>query len=264
MKFSEAKREFDIRYFHWSNQLFDREIEEKFPVLGKFKLGPPWKCFQFMLGLSAADQHTLARALVKRFHPNAVKCLKANHSDQEASLLNKKDLQMTNVLTFHAEVKARKAGGEAIKFARKKELQARVKAGFLARFNQELSESTMAASTGPVLRFKIIKSGWVITTHFDFGHKEPHIRYSHSIASQELFPYKNAELPMIMGSLISFNAALGIESQTEWVYITPEEVGPTCELALDLCGRFFDVLPELLKNFDAKAMIPDELDLRGC
>jgi len=75
MNFSEAKRQFDIRYYLWATSEFQREIEESFPVLRSFKAGSAWKTYQFMLQLSKDDQLILARSLLKRFHPNAVKAL---------------------------------------------------------------------------------------------------------------------------------------------------------------------------------------------
>lgn len=91
MTFSEAKREFDIRYYLWSISEFEKEIEESFPTLRLFKTGTVWETLQFMRLLDRARQRTLAHALLKRFHPNAVAALGEITSAEEIALRSARD-----------------------------------------------------------------------------------------------------------------------------------------------------------------------------
>ena len=63
--------------------------------------------------------------------------------------------------------------------------------------------------------------------------------------------------------MISFNSYLGIASQTEWHYLTEEEVESACVAALKLCGHFFDSLPKFLEGLECDKVIPDGVDIRG-
>jgi hypothetical protein len=89
--FSEAKQEFAIRYYLWASSDFEREINASFPNFHSFKTGAVWELYQFMQQLSKSDQMTLARSLLKRFHPEAVKALDESCSVEEESLRWRRD-----------------------------------------------------------------------------------------------------------------------------------------------------------------------------
>jgi hypothetical protein len=89
--FSDAKKEFEIRYYVWATSDFQREIEESFPSLHSFKAGSAWNTCQFMQGLSKREQITLAHGLLKRFHPQAIKHLGESCSVEEESLRARRD-----------------------------------------------------------------------------------------------------------------------------------------------------------------------------
>src|SRR2546430_2575026 len=137
MTFSEATREFDIRYYLWAISEFEKEIEESFPTLRLFKAGGAWKTYQFMLKLPKSEQMVLARGLLKRSHPNAVKSLGETCSPEEESLRLRRDAAFSNIVSFDEEIRARKKAGEPIKLASKRKLREVMMAQFKATFGEE-------------------------------------------------------------------------------------------------------------------------------
>jgi len=91
MNFSKAQQEFQVRYYLWATSEWEKEINESFPNLRSFKTGTVWETYQFMQLLGKSDQLTLARGLLKRFHPDAVKTLSESCSNEEESLRWRRD-----------------------------------------------------------------------------------------------------------------------------------------------------------------------------
>ncbi len=257
MTFSKAKREFDVRYYLWATSEFEREIERSFPTLRLFKAGSAWKTHQFMLQLSKSEQLVLAHGLLKRFHSNAIKTLGEACSPEEEALRSRRDVAFSNIVSFGEEVRARTRAGEPIKLASKRQLRKVMAAQFKEAFGDE------CIGLAPVdeeldLRFQMKRAGWLVSTFFYFGRREAILNYSHNIESESTFPYRGGEIGMGMGAMMSFNSYLGISSQTEWRYITAEEIERCCAAALKLCAQFFDVLPKLLKGLECGTISPDE------
>jgi len=263
MTFSEAKREFDIRYYLWATSEFEKEINESFPTLRLFKAGSAWKTYQFMLKLPQGDQLTLAHSLLKRFHPNAVQSLGETCSMEEASLLSQRGAAFSNIVSVGEEIRARKNAGEPVKLASKRKLRKVMTAQFKAAFGNECIDLARADEDDEMLRFKMKRAGWFVTTSFYFGRSKPILSYMHGIASEEPLIYRPGIGPMVMGAMASFNSYLGIASQTEWHYLTEEDIEPACAAALKLCAYFFEVLPKLLKGLECENMTPDGADIRG-
>ena len=57
----------------------------------------------------------------------------------------------------------------------------------------------------------------------------------------------------------AFAEWLGI-GQTHWEWLVDSEVEPTCDAALELCGRFIQVAPKLLKGLDYESITAKEPD----
>lgn len=259
--FSQAKREFDIRFYRWATSEFEKEIDQSFPTLRLFKAGGAWKTHQFMLKLSKSDQLVLACGLLKRSHPNAVKSLGENCSLEEETMLSRKDAAFNNILSFGEEIRARTKAGEPIKLASKRKLRKVMTAQFKAEFGSECIGLACVEEESD-LQFKIRRSGWIVNTFFDFGRSETVLHYFHNIASEVTFPVNGGEMGMGIGYPTSFNSYLGI-SQTVWHYLTEEEIEPTCAVVVKLCARFFDVLPKLLNGLECDKVTPDGADIRG-
>lgn len=251
MNFSEAKREFGIRYYLWAISEFEKEIEESFPTMRSFKSGSAWKTYQFMQQLQKSEQLILAHSLLKRFHSAAVKDLDQSCSAYEESLRLRRAEFPSNTLRFDEEIRTRRNSGEKIKFTSKKRLQNVVAAKFKAAFGNECIDLAYD-NEDPDLRFKMKCSGWIINTFFYFGRSQTVLSYSHNIESEKTFLYRGGEVGMGMGGMMSFNSYLGIASQTEWHYIMDEDVEATSDIIIKLCGHFFIILPKLLKGLECE------------
>jgi hypothetical protein len=210
-----------------------------------------------MLQLSKDDQLILARSLLKRFHPNAVKALGEMCSVDEESLRLRRDVAFSNIVSFGDEIRARKNAGEPVKLASKRKLRKVMATKFEAAFGNECMASACVDEKDE-LRFKMKHAGWVVNTFFDFGRSQTVLNYSHNIESEKSFPLGGGDFGMGIGAMMSFNSYLGIASQTAWPYLLEEEVDLACAIALKLCARFFDVLPKLLKGLECEIVVPDE------
>lgn len=262
MTFSEAKKEFDIRYYLWSISEFEKEIEDSFPTLRLFKAGSAWPVHQFMLNLPKCDRLVLARSLLKRSHPNAVKSLRERFSPEEEALLCRRDAIFSNIVSFGQELRARIKAGEQIKPATKGKLRKVMMAKFKATFGKECIDLARANEDEEMLQFKIKRAGWFVTTSFYFGRSKSVLDYMHRITSEEPLIYRPGIGPMVMGAGMSFNSCLGV-SRSQWNYLAEEEIEPTCGVVVKLCARFFEVLPKLLKGLECDTVVPDGADIRG-
>jgi hypothetical protein len=261
MTFSEAKRRFDVRYYLWAIAEFEKEINGSFPILRLFKAGAAWKTYQFMLKLPKSEQLVLARGLLKRSHPNAVKTLGEDCSAEEKLLRSRRDAAFSNILRVGEEIRARENAGEPIKLASKRKLRKAMTAQFKAAFGSECIDLA-CVDEEPDVRFKMKRAGWIVNTFFYFGRSQPVLDYFHNIESEKTFPVNAGEMRMGIGGGMSFNSSLGI-SRTEWHYLTEEEIEPTCAVVVNLCAHFFEVLPELLKGLECDTVVPDGADIPG-
>jgi len=96
--------------------------------------------------------------------------------------------------------------------------------------------------------------GWVISTQLYFGRHESVIQYRHSVQSETRIHHPanpQWSVPALeLEHSISFAAWLGICSQTQWQYLTKDDVEPASDAVIRLCGHFFDVAPKLLKGLE--------------
>jgi hypothetical protein len=318
MTFSKAKNEFDIRYYLWALSEFHREIDQSFENLRLFKVGAGRDILEIMDRLDRPRQRTLAHALLKRFHPNAVAALGQKASAEELALralrdsfreirraygfmlqleaANQPDLarfwlnqidrvslqilsgeapidetsvgsQIKSVLGttppgFEDEIDLRRKRGEKLKLIGKRKLLKITAERFQKAFNGLCIETLREETIDPTLAFAMKVDGWVLKTSFWFGRNSTVLNYAHLITSDTVFDYNSSECedapPFILGSMISFNSYLGISSQTEWRYITEDDIEPIFAVLISLCRHFFDAVPTLLKGLQC-----DDLPFTG-
>ena len=110
----------------------------------------------------------------------------------------------------------------------------------------EKRESVMTPFLFPEMRV----NNWIVHTAFWFGRKESLISYNHNITSEDTITHPDD--PRIYGPALALARGLCWTGLTpiQWVYLRPEDVEPACASVVDLCGRFFNVLPELLDGLD--------------
>jgi hypothetical protein len=253
MTSSQAKREFEIRYYLWAISEFQDEIEHSFQNFGSFKTGHVWKLQRFIEKLDRADQLVLASAMLKRFHPDAVRTLNESCSPEEQALRNQLDSFRNRDAGPEIEIAARRRAGEKLKFTSKRKLLKITSQTFQSAF-KACSEIDRDEDYDPHLRFQMESGGWVIYTNFWFGRQESLIDYCHGIATKSIFAQKGAKgvyhAQFPMGMMLSFCSWLGICSQTQWKHLQTEDVSVACDALVKHCAHFFEVTPKLLKGLE--------------
>jgi hypothetical protein len=253
MKFSEAKLEFETRYYRWATSEWEREINESFPNLRLFKFGSFKHVHEFMQGLFKEDQILLAHSLLKRFHPNAVKQLGISATKEEIALRDRlDDFRNNSFIIEMEELQSKRRAGEKIKFISKANLRKAMVAKFKEMYGARCIKMEIGPEWDPLFDIKIC--GWVISTQLWFGRSESLIQYKHWLESETRVSHpQNPEITgpaMIISQSISLGDWLGVVSQTQWEHLFKEDVEPACDAVLRLCGRFFDVAPKLLKGLE--------------
>jgi hypothetical protein len=248
MTYSKAKEQFEIRYYLWGASEFQQEIDGAFPHFRLFKTGSVWKLHQFMEQLEKRDRHILAAALLKRFHPDAARTLGETETTEEASLRSRWDALPVRPSDLQAAIWAKQEAGQKVKFASKPKLRRTILQGFKQAYGAECLDLA-CAEFGPELDFKMKCCGWVIDTHFEFAEEDRQIHYWHTIMSPTE-PGSPIGPDMMIGRGISFNAWLGVTSQTKWQYLMEEDIQAACNSVIKFCGHFLSVAPKLLKGLD--------------
>jgi hypothetical protein len=241
MTLSKAKEVFAGRYYPWAGSEFEREIAEGFPNLGLFNAGESRTVLDFMRGLDTLSRLELARGLLKRFHPEGVKILGETVSDVEKSLVAQLD-------DFRLIKNAKSMVDSGIKLANKAKLRKTMLAKFKSEFGAQCSELELVG-LDPELDFHMECRGWVLKTHFEFNGKHRQLQYWHDIISPTVIK-PNRVPAMTLDQFISINGWLGVCSQTQWEYITQEDIELACNAAIKFCGRFFGIAPRLLEGLE--------------
>jgi hypothetical protein len=198
------------------------------------------------------QQFALAHALLKRFHPDAVKAVGENFSAQEKVLLNRRDNFYDLVLE-----PGRQSGGKGKLASRRK-----IRNVMIRKFNEAFGAQSPRMEyidEDPDAQFRTNCCGWSLETHFWFGEGQNLLEYSHAIASENCYLLEGpSPTRMVLGAGVSFCSWLGITSQTEWENLTNENVESCCDAVVKLCRRFFDVAPKLLKGIEFEKIIIEE------
>jgi hypothetical protein len=206
--------------------------------------------------LEKNNQLAEARNLFQKYiYSDAAKFFGENYLDDEKSLRSRLDTIFNAIpSSLEEQIAERKRAGEKIKFTSKRKLLKRTADRFQEAFGSECVETDRVLEGDPSLAFEMKCCGWILTTHFWFGHGASLINYSHSIASEISFEQQGQNGTymghLVLASFISFSAWLGITSQIEWEYLKDENVEAACDEVIKYCRHFVAVLPKLLKGLE--------------
>lgn len=243
------KMEFNNRYYRWAGLDFEREISEQFSGFKLFSSGSAFRVYRFMQQLSASDQLTLARGLLKKFHREAATALEERPGPREDALLSslKQYRRRYDPLTQEAQLAVRAQNGEKIRFASKRSVRSEIVKCFKVAFGSGCVGTQYLDDCDDVV-FDLPIGSWIIHTYFDFGRYETALSYGHSISNRLTFSSNDGgDVAIVsLASFVSFNSWLGVSSQTEWSNIFETDVDHACSAAVTLCRRFFDGAPVLL------------------
>lgn len=252
MTSSQAKNEFQIRYYWWAKSEFELEIERSLETFRSPKTVSVPATLEFMEKLGKTDRLLLAHALLKRFHSDAVRTLNESCLAEEKAVRDRFDFFRQDFRLSTAP--GCKQQGEKLKPVSKRKLLKITAETFRNAFPESL-ESDRDEEHDPRLQFEMRRGGWVIYTSFWFGRREPLIMYSHGIATERIFEHQGAsgnlyDAPFPLAYMISFCSWLGLRSQTEWEHLFAEDVPVVCDELIKHCGKFFDVAPKLLQGLE--------------
>lgn len=250
MKFEDSKSEFGVRYYRWALRDFEREIENGFPHVSQFKSGPCWHVNDMMTRMTPEERRFLGRALVRRFHKEAVMALGEEISESETRWCDEFLARALYPSPEGEALERRVRAGEHPKYIKRGRLRSLVKKE-LSASGLQIFEPEYEAQ---VLRYRSVVEGWEIITHIHSGERQAQLAYEHIIWSfEKVRPVKvwngDEELwPVQLHNWISFAGWLGICSRTEWTGLVDED-GPKAAKELSaLCQHFLNVAPMLLKG----------------
>jgi hypothetical protein len=247
MKFSEAKKEFEKRFYSWSISEFDKEIGSSFPNLGLFKTGFKWQIHQFMQRLEPDDQSAFGHAMVKRWNSETTKALGESLTDRESSLLEQFDDEFRfQPSRLESELDARRRAGEKIKFASKGKLRKAMVAKFVEAFGSQCVKMQIGPEWDPL--FYMRRSGWLVVTQLWFGRQQGLISHRHSIESETRI--QHPQNPEITGPTMELVPGIVWPCSGQWEYLLDSEIEPAVNAAIIHCGYFFDAVPKLLKGLE--------------
>lgn len=169
--------------------------------------------------------------------------------EQEEDLRHKLEAIYKEVpLSRAEEIAARGYAGEKVKRAPRRNFRRTILRRFKEAFGNECLELA-CVGMDPDLAFKMPCRGWLLTTHFDFsGRGDTQLEYWQNLTGPVAIN-RHGQVAAVTPFPLSFVTALGV-GQAAWECLYDSEVEPTCEAALDLCRRFFEVAPNLLKGLD--------------
>jgi len=219
-----------VRFFEWSRQEWDREIATDLRMLRKVRGPSAFRSQDLLESLPRERWVEVARALTKRFHPDAVKLLGQGLDDEERALLERCDAYRRN--PSRREEANRPTDADAVT---KRRLAAIVK--------DALSSLGVPESLGGVTewRYTFEHNGWVIHTYLDVGGRFNDVSYSHDIAVGDEPPF------LRQVSLLSW---LGLSGATKWKVLNEADGAFAGQAIAELTRHFLDAVPTLAAGSD--------------
>ena len=250
----EAKAEFTVRYYRWALQDFKREIDEGFPFLKGFKTGSPVEVLEMMSGRSRSEQLTLASALVKRFHKDAVESAGDRMTADEAAVCKEYLDRVPKAHPLEIALLRRAAAGERGVYANRGKLARLVRAEL--KGGMQVLE---AEDLEGVFSYQNIVDGWQITTRVHTRERHAQLAYEHIIWSvKKVVPVTWAKGtwregqqewdPVMLHNWISFAGWLGISSRTQWSELVDADASQAAKQFAALCRHFLSAAPALLSG----------------
>jgi hypothetical protein len=248
-----ARAEFNVRYYRWALQDYQREIDEGFPFLKGFKTGSPVEVLEMMLSRSRSEQLTLASALVKRFHKDAVEAAGDQMTAEEETTCKEYLDRVPRTHPLELALLRRAAAGERGVYANRAGLVRLVK-GELKAAGMQVFESENVAG---VLSYQNIVDGWQIITRIHTRERHAQLAYNHTIDSVNkpvLVTWAKGtcregqqELSSVqLHNWISLAGWLGISSRTQWSDLVDSDGPQVAQELAALCKHFLQAAPTLL------------------
>jgi len=247
MNIEVARREFSSKYYYWSLKDFEREIDEGLPFLRELKDSSPYWVVQMISTMSFSEQRSFAKALVKRFHKEALGFRGEVITRAEKELVDRyceRALQLTpSALLF----RQRQLAAEPMEHISSRALKRKVS------LELETLGLKLLENAGGIWRYITSFGEWDVITEIDTTNRGADLIYHHHIVlagahETVVLPHgERLERRIPLQQFISLNAWLGISSTTEWPDLTDVEGAGAAKHLARLCSHFLRAAPELLR-----------------
>jgi hypothetical protein len=219
-----------VRLYQWALQEWERELGNGLPMLRAVRSFATFRLLELMDRLSLEEQRTLAAALMKRFHPEAVTILGEQANEKETVVLARWDSWRRNP-SKRAEML-----GERGKLDRKR-LSGIIQNGLSFLGPPEKLDSLE-------WRYVTTCDGWVVETHIDLGGRFSDVAYHHDLGE--------AKRPSHM-RFVSALSWLGVGGgTTKWKIPTEEEATATAIVLGEICRHFMNAVPGLVGGLSSE------------
>jgi hypothetical protein len=227
----EATR-FQINYYHWAQGEWEREVNEDLPIIRAIPNLASAVLLRFLEPLPRSDILRMAKALVKRAHPFALKSLSEELSVEETELLRGLDQCWRQAgPSIGLEFWARESQREPAEVRRNK-LREAIRGAI-----EPLAGDKAKAWARNEWRYRTRLGRWTIVTYIDFGGSAHDLVYHHDI---------EAGSQQYLARFVSALMWLGVAGQTSWTLLRPSEYSDAAGTLAGAWERFLDAAPSLL------------------
>jgi hypothetical protein len=229
-----TRDEFLVRFYGWAKDDARREFDKKFPFLRHIRNLSTLRLIPFVNDMSQLDRPVLCSALVKRFHQRAVEILDEFPSVQENALLDR----YANCGGVHAwELSDQIDLVDKAKFRKL----------LLRKLTSVLGEPVGVTGNRETWTHEVVLENWIVRTSIDTGGRR-NLGYSQAILARESVPLLDN---------ISILNWLGINSQTDWMYLATAETEEAAGNLVALCSHLLTALPNLLRGLSHNLPEPE-------
>jgi hypothetical protein len=208
-----------VRYYRWAFDEAIRDTREGFPRLRLVTGAVAVKNYRYLSDLGEQQRETLARAMVKRFHPRAVELTGEGLAPVEHRALAEKDATLWGM-----EDPPRPTGSRR---ARAAPLRRKIR-GASQRIGKTLEESRSGE------RFELQVSGWTVRTVVNYSSKPSYIQFVVGGDGQ------------VLRDGIAVLSWLGVAGQSVWDLAESGDEADTAAAMIRAATYFLDAAREIL------------------
>jgi len=231
------REEFVAAFYYWAQEDFRREIREGFPFLrlikNQFVVFRQLRAFQ---SLSQEDQYVLASALVKRFHPRAVRYLGESLTPEETCLSDWYDSAINRWTSEELRLNELETQNPQLFKLNRRRFAALLKEALKPVCGEEI-----VVFDRSVWHYMTQIGGLTIATFIDVGGQFHQLVYDHAVAPKED--------PFFGWGPTSILNWMGLSGGgTYWTMLTEADTAEAAEAAACFCSHFFEGLNSIAHN----------------
>lgn len=227
----EMENQFFVKFYRWSQEYFELEINSDFPVLRRFDLAAARWLIQIMNRLNKEDKHLLAKGLLKRVNHAYISSLLNEPSEpREKAIVEWYIKQGTR--SFETGERFRFKSMNIGKQMPKRDIQKQL----LASVGKKIGKRT-ECDVPEFLTFDFSLEKATVRTCICIGTPMGDLSYHHELIKPDGERIKG---------FISILSWLGISGATIWEKVTEDNIDPTLDALFFGCSEFISAVPKLL------------------